>query len=127
MTRHSLTFGIERSNSQFYLMIKAVGKLTHEDYALMTPMLESALATVAAPKIDALIDITEFEGWDLHAAWDDLRLGLKHGGEFEKLAIVGNGRWPAAAAKVSSWFISGQAKSFSNVSDALAWLNEPRL
>ncbi len=71
-----------------------------------------------------LIDATEFEGWELRAAWDDFKLGLKHGSDFYKIAIVGDKRWQQWAAKIGSWFISGKAKHFDNLADALSWLND---
>jgi hypothetical protein len=67
------------------MAIKAVGKLTHQDYLQMTPLLESALAGVESPEILALIDITELDGISLHAAWDDLKLGIKQGREYTLL------------------------------------------
>ncbi len=88
--RHGLSIGIERSDSDFFLSLKAVGKLSHEDYKIMTPMIDSALSTVKEPQVKVLIDGTELEGWELRAAWDDFKLGLKHGNEFMKIAIYGN-------------------------------------
>ncbi len=35
--RHGLSIGIERFGSDFFLSLKAVGKLTHEDYKRITP------------------------------------------------------------------------------------------
>ena len=32
MNRHGLSIGIERVDNNFFLSLKAVGKLTHEDY-----------------------------------------------------------------------------------------------
>ncbi|MDX1490745.1 MAG: STAS/SEC14 domain-containing protein [Pseudohongiellaceae bacterium] len=122
--RHGVSIGIERSDSQFFLSLKAVGKLTHEDYEIITPMLDSALAGVDKPRINALIDGTELDGWEMRAAWDDFKLGLKHGREFAKIAIYGNKRWQEMAAKVGAWFISGEVKYFDSEQDALAWINE---
>ena len=55
-------------------------------------MLDSALSAVKEPKVKVLIDGTELEGWELSAAWDDFKLGLKHGNEFENIAIFGKAR-----------------------------------
>ncbi len=120
--RHGISIGIERTGDEFFLTLRAVGKLTHTDYETITPMLDSALEGVASPKIRALIDGTELEGWELRAAWDDFKLGLKHGKEFEKIAIVGNKDWQELAAKVGNWFISGEVSSFEDEGEALAWL-----
>ena len=122
--RHGLSIGIDRVENQFFLTLKAQGKLTHEDYETITPMIDSALAEVKDPNIKALIDGTELEGWEPRAAWDDFRLGLKHGSEFEKIAIYGNKDWQKIAAKIGSWFTSGEVKYFKNYEEAVAWLHE---
>ena len=124
ITRHGLSIGIERVADNIYLSLKAVGKLTHEDYETITPMIDSALDGVKEAKVKVLIDGTELEGWELRAAWDDFKLGLKHGGEFEKIAIYGNKNWQEITAKICSWFISGEVKYFENYDGALAWLDE---
>ena len=122
--RHGFSIGIERTGSDFFLSLKARGKLTHRDYETITPMIDSAMEGVKDPKIRALVDGTELEGWEPRAAWDDFKLGLKHGNEFEKLAIYGNKKWQAFLAKMGSWFISGEMKFFEDEEQALAWLNE---
>jgi len=122
--KHGLTVGIDRIDNRFYLTLKAVGKLTHEDYEVITPMIDSALKGIKEPKIDALMDITELDGWELRAAWDDFKLGLKHGSEFEKIALHGNKKWQEVVAKVGSWFISGEVKYFENINDAIFWLKK---
>jgi hypothetical protein len=123
ITRHGLTIGIERVNSEFFLTLKASGKLTHQDYQTITPLIDGALARVKQPKIKALIDGTELEGWELRAAWDDLKLGLSHGSEFIKIAIYGNKKWQEISAKIASWFVSGEVKYFDNEESALDWLS----
>ena len=110
--RHGLSIGIERVNNEFFLSLKAVGKLTHKDYEIITPMIDSALEGVKDPKVKAFIDGSELEGWEVRAAWDDFKLGLKHGGEFDKIAIFGNKKWQEYTAKIGSWFISGEVKYF---------------
>jgi hypothetical protein len=122
--KHGLSIGIERVESDFFLSLKAVGKLTHEDYEVMTPMIDSALNGIKEPKLKVLIDGTEMEGWELRAAWDDFKLGLKHGSEFEKIAIFGNKNWQEITAKIGSWFVSGEVKYFEDLDNALVWLNK---
>jgi len=123
VVKHGLSIGIERIGEDIFLALKAQGKLTHEDYQTITPMLESALAEVTSPSVNALIDGTELEGWEARAAWDDLKLGLKHGSEFKKIAIVGNKTWQERLSKIGSWFISGEIKYFESEADAIDWLN----
>jgi hypothetical protein len=127
ITRHGLTIGIERfgnSSNEFFLTLKACGKLTHEDYNKINPMVDSALEGIKDPKIKAFIDGSELEGWEARAAWDDFKFGLKHGNQIEKIAIFGNKKWQEHTAKVGSWFVSGEVKYFESEDNALSWLQE---
>ncbi len=121
--RHGLFIGIERVGKTFFLSFKAVGKLSHEDYVKITPMIDAALEAVKDPRIKCLADLTELEGWELRAAWDDFKIGLKHGSEFEQVAIVGNKRWEEFSAKVATWIMSADIKYFEDADSALAWLD----
>ena len=77
--RHGLSIGIERVNNEFFLSLKAIGKLTHKDYEKINPMIDSALEGVKDPRVKAFIDGSELEGWEVRATWDDFKIGLKHG------------------------------------------------
>ena len=122
--KHGLSIGIERFDNDFYFSLKAVGKLSHEDYEVITPMIDSALTEVKAPKVNVLFDGTELDGWELRAAWDDFKLGLKHNNEFRKIAIYGHSSWLQITAKVGAWFISGEVQYFDNLDDALNWIKQ---
>lgn len=122
--RHGLSIGIERTGSDIFLSLKAIGKLTHKDYEIITPLIDSALESVSEPQVNVFIDGSELEGWELRAAWDDFKLGLKHGNEFNKIAIFGNKKWQEYTSKIASWFISGEVNYFEDAGDALSWLNE---
>lgn len=120
--RHGISIGIDRVDHEFFLTMRAVGKLTHEDYEVITPMIDSALSSVDSPKVKAFFDVTEMQGWELRAAWDDFKIGLKHGNEFVKVALYGNQQWQEFAAKIGGWFIAGEVRFFDDEAEALAWL-----
>ncbi|WP_117234829.1 STAS/SEC14 domain-containing protein [Vibrio maerlii] len=122
--RHGITLGIEHIGSDLVLVFKATGKLTHEDYVRIEPVLQSSLKGVNVDEIKMLVDITEFSGWELRAAWDDFKLGKELGFDIEKVAIYGENNWQELAAKIGSWFISGKMKSFDNYQSAVEWLND---
>lgn len=122
MSKHGLSIGLERVDKEFFLSLKAQGTLTHEDYETITPLIDAALSTVTKPKIKVLLDATELTGWEPRAAWDDFKIGLKHGSAFEKIAIYGNKDWQKIAAKIGSWFISGEIEYFANYDEAVEWL-----
>jgi len=121
--RHGISIGIERTDNELFLSLKAQGKLTHKDYETITPMIDSALAEVKEPKVKVFFDGTELEGWEPRAAWDDFKIGLKHGNEFEKIAIYGNEKWLELFAKIGSWFMTGEIKYFEDEKEALDWLD----
>ncbi len=117
-----MSIGMERAGDHLYLSLKARGKLTHEDYETMKPLIDSALDSVRDPTVTALVDATELEGWDAQAAWDDFKLGLKHGNKFDKVAVVGNKDWQETSSKISGWFMSGDVEYFESAGAALNWL-----
>ncbi|WP_119396296.1 SpoIIAA family protein [Salinibius halmophilus] len=123
--RHGISIGIERAENQFFLVLKAKGKLTHEDFEKITPMIDAALEKVDKPVVNIFVDGSELEGWEARAAWDDFKFGLKHGSEIEKVAIYGNRKWQDLAAKVGSWFISGNVKHFDDENEAIDWVFQP--
>ena len=122
--RHGLSVGIERLNEHIFITLKAVGKLTHEDYEIITPMIDAALAEVKEPNAKVLIDASQMQGWELRAAWDDFKLGLSHNNDFKKIAIYGHKTWQKTTAKIGSWFVSGEVQYFESLDDAVAWLQE---
>jgi hypothetical protein len=123
---HSISIGISHVDEEFFLRISVKGTLTHKDYEKMIPMVENALVGIKEPKIKVLLDAREFDGWDMRAAWDDFKFGLKHNKEFTKLAFVGNKKWEAYSIKISNWFMSGEMKYFENIDDAIIWLNQKK-
>lgn len=121
-TIHGVSVGIERHHQQMMVVMKASGTLTHEDYQSITPMLIGALRAIVQPKVKILVDITDFEGWELRAAWDDFRLGMKMGSNIDKIAIYGHKSWQDMAAKIGAWFIKGEMRAFEKYEDAIEWL-----
>lgn len=120
---HGLYLSCETSNNGIYMKFKTIGTLTHEDYERITPIIDSVLEEMNESKIDILVDIEQLEGWELKAAWDDLKLGLKHGKKFNKIAIYGHINWQDLATKIGSWFVGGEIKSFDSLEDAMLWLD----
>ncbi|WOT06944.1 STAS/SEC14 domain-containing protein [Shewanella sp. DAU334] len=119
---HGISVGIERFDNHFYLSLVAKGTLTHDDYVYMVPIIESALNGVEHAKIDVLADLTQLYGWELRAAWDDLKLGLTHGRAFNKVAIVGESNLLQFLTKIADWFTPYQTQIFDSTKEARQWL-----
>ncbi len=99
--------------------VKAVGKLTDADYETFVPQVEAILAREG--KLKLLMDLTEFEGWEWQAAWDDFAFGLKHWNDIEKMAIVGDARWEELTAKIGDKLMSADVKQFPSAEIEAAW------
>ncbi|MDX1302984.1 STAS/SEC14 domain-containing protein [Photobacterium sp.] len=121
---HGLTMVVERDDDNFLMELKAKGKLTHADYEKITPEMDQVLEGISEPTVNIFFDGAEFEGWELQAAWDELKLTLKHGKKFSKIAVYGNKRWLDMMSHAGSWFISGEVKYFEEPMKGLAWLRE---
>ncbi|WP_251359837.1 STAS/SEC14 domain-containing protein [Kangiella sp. TOML190] len=121
---NGLSIGIERHQTNVYFLLKATGTLTRQDFEIVSPVIDSALQASDKPRARALIDATELDKWDAKAAWYDLKLCLKHGREFEKVAVYGNKKWQHKYTKIANWFMGGKKQFFEDKDRALEWLSE---
>jgi len=121
-THHQLDLELLQRGETVILFVKIQGELQHDDYAIIEPQLEQALEGLPHPQLQALFDVTELQGWTWHAAWDDLRLGLKHSRQFNRIALVGNKSWEAWIARLGQWFINGEVRYFEDGNLAQDWL-----
>lgn len=124
LKRHGLAIGMERIDGDFFMTLKVIGKLTHADYEQIMPVIDAALSGITQPKVRVFFDADEFDGWELRAAWDDLRLGLKHGNRFSRVAVYGHGRWREYMSRIGNWFIPGEVRFFEYAGEAFDWLRE---
>ncbi len=114
-----------QDNHTLWLTIKIYGDIAYEDFREMELQLERALAEMENPRIRALVDMIDFNGWEAKAFWEDIRFTRKHGDEFSKLAIVGVNLKDKLMAMVVDWFLlSSQVQYFEHLQDARAWLEQ---
>ena len=104
--------------------LKLSGKLHDDDYRRFVPTIESILT--AEGKVRLFVQFEEFQGWDMHAAWDDFKFGLSHYSDFERIAMVGIRRWEKWMASVCKPFTKAKVKYFDRpeIDAAWAWLQE---
>ena len=122
MEEERFYFEFQGLGEQFYGYLKIVGKLTHKDYEQFVPMFEEELQCVKEPKVKMLVDITELDGFELKAMWDDLKFGLKHNFEFTQIAVVGNSTFYEYGIKIANWFTHAQMEYFEEETKAKKWL-----
>ena len=108
------------------LAVKATEKLTFEDYdEVFKPKLNQVIQEYG--KIRVLMYFAEnFAGWETEAAWDDVKYGIKHRNDFEKIAVVGGSKWVEWVTRISAYFIDGQVKTYeaSDFQAAISWVKE---
>ncbi len=96
------------------------GKLHDEDYQQFVPSMESILTEEG--KVRLFIQLEDFHGWDLHAAWDDFKFSLKHYSDFEQIAIVGDHKWEQWMANFFKPFTRAKVKYFDRSEFYAAWI-----
>ncbi len=124
MNEHAIAITVNRDADDIIMTMKIVGKLKHSDYELLFPTLERAIEGVKQPQIKALIDIVDFEGYELRALWDDFKFGVKFNNEFSKIAVIGNKKWEEIGIKMANWFMHADTHYFESKEDAMIWLEK---
>jgi hypothetical protein len=110
-------------SSEKVLGFKVSGKLTDEDYKVFVPQIEKIIQEFG--RISLLLELDDFHGWDLGAAWDDFKFGMKHSKDFKRVAIVGDKKWEEWMARLAKPFMKAEVKYFegSQLQEAWEWLN----
>jgi hypothetical protein len=103
--------------------IKPVGRLQAADYELIRPALESFIAEHGTARI--LFDAEELEGWTPAAMWEDLKIGVHHISDIERIAIVVDRGWMEKLASLSGVFTKAQVRTFDRAAleEARVWID----
>ena len=96
--------------------LRLYGKLHDEDYRTMEPAVEATMAAEGKVRLFAQFD-KDFHGWDLHAAWDDFRFGMRHYRDFDRIAMVGDRRWEEWMATFVQAVYQGRGPVFRRIRD----------
>lgn len=109
------------SDSPSILGFRISGRLHDEDYKTFIPTVEAALKVVQG-KVSLLAKFEDFEGWDMHAAWDDMVFGVRHFADFERIAVVGDEEWQEWMARFAKPFTLAKVRHFKSADEAAAWV-----
>ena len=107
------------TESPVVLGFKFSGKLHDEDYKTFMPALDAAVKSQG--KVRLLMKLEDFRGWDLHAAWDDLKLGIRHYSDFDRIAMVGDKTWEKWLARLGRPFTRASLRYFDASEAEAAW------
>ena len=105
-----------------YLMVRLSEKLTAEDYEQFIPHIERAVREQGALRI--LLEMHDFHGWKLAAAWEDTKFGLRHYHDIDRIAMVGDKAWQHGMAVFCKPFTKATIRYFdrSNSDAAKTWI-----
>ena len=106
------------------LVIHATGKLVKTDYPGFVAEFERLLHKHG--KLRVLFDITELDGCDAGAAWEDIKFDIKHFADISRLAMVGDRKWQHGMAEFFKLFTKATSRYFARTAsaDARRWLSE---
>lgn len=70
--------------------------------------------------------MTNLNGWDVSAAWEDHKFGIAHFADIELLAMVGETRWHQDMAIFCKAFTNALVRYFDHlqITQARQWLEE---
>lgn len=106
--------------------MRAKGKLTADDYEkVIVPSLEEALTR--SEKIRFLYVLgDDFDGFSAEAMWDDVKVGLGHIQNFEKMAVVTESKMVKGAMKLLKFLMPGEVRVFGNKEEREArdWISK---
>ena len=113
---------LTEENGGKVLEVAVSGKLTHGDYEQFTPAFERLAKQHG--KIRVLFEMKDFHGWEAAALWDDIKFDLKHFGDIERLAMVGDKKWEKWMSAFCRPFTTAVIRYFDHnaISAARAWL-----
>lgn len=99
-------------------------KVTEADYEILEPEIDAAVATYGSVRL--LFVFTAMVGIELSAIDNDLRIGLEHRDDIERIAIVSDSAVYAWLTASADYLIGIEAAHFAprDLAAAWAWINE---
>jgi stage II sporulation SpoAA-like protein len=100
------------------IRVDVSGKLTRKDYQQLIAAWDALISREGSMRM--LLVMQDFHGWEVGAAWDDLRFGMKHVSQIERVAMVGEKFWQKCLAKVGALIMTEKVKYFDSTDLAAA-------
>jgi len=106
--------------------IRFTGTITGRDYdEVLIPALEAAIEKSDKLRLLCLFD-ADFEAFELEAAWDDAKIGLRHWNVFERVAVVADTPWIRQTIRAAGFMVNCPVQLFDveQADDGRRWLRE---
>jgi hypothetical protein len=110
------------------LSVKMSGKLTKDDYRRFLPEVERLIKAHGTVRV--LCEMHDFHGWELGALWKEIKFGITHLDDIERLALVGHPKWQAEMALFWKPFTKAHVRYFgvdeSRLAEEWIWAGLPK-
>jgi len=112
---------IENDDSNI-IEIEISGKLVASDFQSLESIFRRIVKQTG--RIRILFRMREFHGWEPIAFWDEVKFDLKHFGDIERLAMVGDKQWQKFLGVFGRPFTAAEIRYFdeSELPAARVWL-----
>lgn len=104
------------------LELEASGKLAASDFQSLESTFQRLVKQYG--KIRVLFIMRDFHGWEPVAFWDEVKFDLKHFGDIERLAMIGDKQWEKFLGVFGRPFTAAEIRYFdkSELAKARSWL-----
>ncbi|MBZ0106489.1 MAG: STAS/SEC14 domain-containing protein [Sulfuricella denitrificans] len=100
--------------------VSVFGEFTLADYRQLE---EAVLVEMKFQgKVNLLVDLSDMADFTLDVAWEDVRFNWQHAHDFEKIAVIANGRLVAWSAWLARAFLDAEIQFFENYDLASDWV-----
>lgn len=119
-----MSIKIHEENGGRVVTVHVSGKLKKVDYQHF--VLEYERLVLQHGKLCVLLEMSNFHGWEVNAAWEDFKFGMKHFSDIEQLAMVGEQKWQHGMATFCKPFTKATVRYFDQADavEARKWLAE---
>lgn len=109
------------------LGIEGIGEVTSEDYqTVLIPELEDKFRKFKKVRLLYVLG-NMFGGYTFSAAWQDVKAGLKHLTQFDRIAVVSDVDWIRNSVKIFAFAMLGEVHIYNIIElhQAREWISEP--
>ncbi|GEA51544.1 hypothetical protein VIN01S_23480 [Vibrio inusitatus NBRC 102082] len=117
----NIDFSIDTYHGEVVVLLKPVGKITKEVLLLTKPFIEDALAESPEKSVRLIIDATEFSGWEYDSFLEDVKLGLRHRKDIDKIAFCGHQHWQEIIVELANHIMNADVQYFEHLPEAELW------
>jgi hypothetical protein len=116
---------IERLKESFGAAIgfKVVGRITGDEVKAFEPQIEFVIAERKERPIGILADLSQMDGADWRARWDEMRFLQKYTDRIARMAVVGADKWEEVVAMVlaGTAVLQAETRYFTTAEINAAW------